>query len=125
MSLEAALAENTAAVRELAALLKGARVTAPIAAAPEKPQAAPTPAPEAKPAAAAPAAPAAPAEPQAEAKKIAYGDVSAAVLKYVAKASKDAAVKVLREEFHVPNAKELKPEQWPAVIARFNALVTE
>jgi FtsZ-interacting cell division protein ZipA len=138
MSLEATIAENTAAIRELiAAISKGIPTTAAQVAAvvdeapaaekktstkkstkpsmfdeqteaPKSEQAAATPEPKAD------AAPAA-----AEAKAVTYADAAAAITKLSREKSRDAALAVLGK-FGAAKLPEVKPEDFAAVIDAAN-----
>lgn len=114
MSLEQAIAENTAAMRELIAVLASAKA-APAAAAVE-------PAPK-KPAAKAAEKPAeAPkAEPKANPQTgVDYAPVGAAITAYAAANGRDATLAKLAE-LGVKSGKELKPDQYAAALAAFSA----
>jgi hypothetical protein len=120
MSLEIAIQENTAAIRELIAIMAGGKQVE-VQVKEEKPVKA-----EVKKAAPAPKAEA-PApkaeEPKAEAVKetaIPYTDVAAAVVELAKVKGRDAAVKVLAE-FGVSKATELKPEQYAEAIEKAKA----
>ena len=112
MSLEAAIAENTAALREVVALITrlgampGPDVVTPAA----------VPA-NAKPAAKPPApTPAAEAE-IASAPEATYDDVKRAIIEVSKAKGRDAAVALLAE-FGATKAPDLKPEQYAALRAR-------
>ena len=134
MSIEQALAENTAAIKELiavwgkltsqAASVKAkvdagetsviAAGGAPVAevkpAAAEKPKATPKPAAEAK-----------KEEPKAEAAPaLDYAKVGAAITAFAAANGRDVTLAKLAE-FGVKSGKELKPEQYADVLAAFTA----
>lgn len=146
MSLEKALADNTSAIRELIAALTASAKPAPVPAAPlpdataaltaeaateaeaaiqEAAKARPTPAKtKATPAPTPPTAAApvdvAPEQKAASSEQAAapttYNDVVAAVTKVAKAKGRDAAVGVFAA-FGVANGKELKPEQYAAVVA--------
>lgn len=134
MSLEAVIADNTSAIRELIAALTASAKPAPVPAevateaataiqeaakarpTPAKTKATPAPTP---PTAAAPVD-VAPEQKAASSEQAAapttYNDVVAAVTKVAKAKGRDAAVAVFRD-FGVANGKELKPEQYAAVVA--------
>lgn len=129
MSLEQALQENTAAIKELiAAWLKAGGV--PVAAAPAeseqpeqkaetknkakaallaaKPKPEPKPEPEPQP------------EPQTE-PTVDYPTLQKAVFALANAKGRDAVVELIKAEFGVGSAKELKPGQWADALAKVNA----
>lgn len=115
MSIEQALAENTAALHALTALLGKLGIVPPAAAAEptakvEKPKAE-------KPKAEKPA-PAPAAEPAAAATD--YAPVGAAITAYAAANGREAAIAKLAT-FGVKSGKELKPDQYAAALAAFSA----
>lgn len=134
MSLELAIAENTAALRALLAHLQSGAVAAPPAPVSEAPvakarKAKPAPVVEAPPAPVVEAAPAPepvkveePAAPPAPA--LTYDDVKIVFLtQLVARHGRDAGVALLKE-FGVPEGGKLTdvpPEKWPDVVAAINA----
>lgn len=130
MSLEAAIAANTAAIQELIAVWGklNAQATSidksetvkkveaagkPVKAAPEKAAAAPTE--QAKPAATTASSPA--SKPAAG---IDYAPVGAAITAFAAANGRDATLEKLAA-FGVKSGKELKPEQYADVLAAFSA----
>lgn len=132
MSLETAIAANTAAILELTAVwaklaAQGNAVdksdhkelTAagkPVKATPEKAAkeaAAPAPTPVT-----AAAAPAAPVESSTASSELKYDDVAKAITSFVAKHGRDAAITKLGE-LGVKSGKELKPEQYAAAVEAF------
>lgn len=131
MSLEAAIAANTAAIQELTAVWaklnaqavsidKGAKTDGvvaagkPVKAAAAANVAAATPAPEtAKPTST--ASPAASTKPAAD-----YAPVGQAITAYAAANGRDATLEKLAA-FNVKSGKELKPEQYADVLAAFSA----
>lgn len=130
MTLEAAIQENTSAIRELiAAISKGiptttAQVAAVVAEAPQA--SAPTKEPEApaKPEPAAPAASqatSAPA-PAASAPAPSYEDVKHAIVKLSGSKGRDAVVTLLKD-FGAGKGPDLKPEQFGDFIAKAQQLV--
>jgi hypothetical protein len=120
MSLETALADNTAALRELHALL--ARVSIPAAAeappAPKSRSAAPT-APTAPTSPTAEAAPAVAPATTAAASEPTYDDVKRAIIAVSAKKGRDAAVALLAE-FGAAKGPDLQgtPEKFGPFVAR-------
>lgn len=146
MSLEAVIADNTSAIRELIAALTASAKAAPVPTAPlpdataalaaeataeaataiqeavkarptsakTKATPAPTPPTAAAPPDAAPEQKAASSEPPAA--PTTYAEVVAAVTKVANAKGRDAAVGVFAA-FGVANGKELKPEQYAAVVA--------
>lgn len=132
MSLEAVIAENTAAMKELTALLKGGAIAAPPAAEPEQ---APAPAPKKdKPAKAekpveqpkaeepAPEAPAPePEAPAEEAPALTYDEVAKSV-KAAAMRSRAKAMEILAS-FKIKHLSEAKPAQYPAIKAALDEIV--
>lgn len=110
MSLEIALAENTATMKQLIELLKGGIPAAEEPKKTRKPRGEAPPEPEA-PAAAAPAAPEPPAAPAVE-----YKAVADAITRLVAK-DRAAAVEILAG-FGVKRGPDLKPEQWADALAQ-------
>jgi len=118
MSLEIAIAENTAAVRELIGILsKGIAPAAPAselapvdaAPAPAKTEKKTKPAKE-EPKAEEPASPPEPADP------VTYEQVAAAITAVAAKHGRQGALDVLGR-FGAKSGKELKPEQYAEVVA--------
>lgn len=119
MSLEQALADNTAAIRELIAALAHQAPAAPKAAKAEKAAAtppAPAPAPV-EPAAPAPA-PASPSEPAVD-----YATLQKAVFALAGK-SREAAAAVA-QSFGVKTFKELDASRWGEALAAVNAKLAE
>lgn len=122
MSLEAALQENTTAIRELiAALSAGAVITKAKQAEPKKaPVAKAQPAPEpvtkeqpvSEPV---PVEQPVTEEPEQLELEVSYDDVSKAVVALHRAKGRQAAVEVL-EKFGLPTAREAKPEQWAPII---------
>ena len=113
MSLEIALAENTATMKQLIELLKGGIPAAEEPKKTRKPRGEAPPEPEA-PAAAAPATPEPPAAPAVE-----YKAVADAITRLVAK-DRAAAVEILAG-FGVKRGPDLKPEQWADALAQLKA----
>ena len=145
MTLEAAIAENTAAVRELIAQLRsGTALQQPTAeaidanikalnAAQAQEAAAPKPTPAAKPAAPAPTPPTAeapasapspranePPSPPAAAEALDYATTAKAVNALVKASGRQAAVDVLAS-FGAATLKDVQPAQYAAVVAACNA----
>lgn len=143
MTLEAAIAENTAAVRELIAQLRSG--TAPVQPSVEEidanikalnaaqEAAAPKPTPAAKPAAPAPTPPTAeapasapspranePPSPPAAAEALDYATTAKAVNALVKASGRQAAVDVLAS-FGAATLKDVQPAQYAAVVAACNA----
>lgn len=132
MSLEQALADNTAAIKELIAVwgklnAQANKVSAKVEAGETGPiTAAGKPVAEVKPAAAEKPK----AEPKAEPKKEAaapvadYAPVGAAITAFAAANGRDATLAKL-EAFGVTSGKNLKPEQYADVLAAFTATEEE
>ena len=118
MSLEIAIAENTAALREVAALLlklgamPGPGVSTP-ADVPPKAAKAPTPAPV-------PAEPPPAEEPPAE---LTYAHVTRALTSLM-KGKGHAAVVALLREFKAEKGPDIKPEQYAAVCLRVTEMLS-
>lgn len=112
MSLEAAIQENTAAIKQLIAVMSGKPgVTPEVKASASKPAAASS--------VSSPAEKSAPASSAA----IAYDDVKKITLA-LAKQNRDAAVAVLKE-FGAENALKLKPEQYADFMKKAEAKLEE
>lgn len=113
MSLEQALAANTAALERLCALLANPPVVvqgdAPVALEPEKPKAE-------KPAKAKPAKAEAPKPAEPEAPKVARKDVGDALMALAESKGRDAA-RALLARFDVKVLADAKPEQYPDIKA--------
>lgn len=125
MSLEAVIAENTAAMKELTALLKGGAIAAPPAAEPEQ---APAPAPKKdkpakaeKPVEQPKAEEPAPEAPAEKAPALTYDEVAKSV-KAAAMRSRAKAMEILAS-FKIKHLSEAKPAQYPAIKAALDEIV--